>query len=120
MTEHNEFLGKRVNLMFSDPWDAVTETGAGPFRGRVVNIVARADHKEPAVVIELDAAIRYRSRDWLFMMMTARHEGKPLLKYDQQTPANLTWVDSSSPNDDEIHERARTACWMIGSGEILQ
>ena len=63
------FIGKKIALLISDPWDFGTECGTGPFNGCIVDI------DKEKTLIALDRTIEYSNISYYSALCQIRHEG---------------------------------------------
>lgn len=103
-------LGVEVELTFSDPWDFVTENGAGPFLGKILQLGQSFWNKDnSAVLLKLTRPISFHDTVYEYMIASPRLEsdaiegwgqgsilgcnliGLPPERLDPEDPFNLSW-----------------------------
>jgi hypothetical protein len=106
--------GAHVALTLIDPWDVVSDLGAGPFKAVVLDV----DLKEQVAILELQSALPYRSVKYKHFIVRTRHEGVDLqsLAAGDTITCNLTAVVSGHLGSGDSVLALRS--WRSGLGLI--
>jgi hypothetical protein len=65
----NYYIGMKVALLISDPWEFGTECGVGPFYGQI------SDINKERILVKLDNSIKYLKNYYTSVICDIRHEG---------------------------------------------
>ena len=108
---NNNLLGLKVNLVISDPWDLVSECGAGPFSGTIKEI----DQGE--ALIGLDKLISCRGTQYFTAKVTARPQGKELqtITNEETVAVNMMFI---STNEVSLNHISGNTLAAIGNIEM--
>jgi hypothetical protein len=124
MNDQMEFaslIGRKVRLVLTEPWDAVTEAGPGPFIGRIDAINSGG---EPTVLLTLDPGVIVKAKLRVIFLASARHHSTTVqdIASGSEVVCNLIDVSgaqSLTPEELCNSNRTRDGLHMIGDIRIL-
>jgi|SRR5713226_1994135 len=109
----DSLIGRKINLMVSDPWRFGTEHGSGPFE-----TVVQAESLT-ALFLKLAKPLQFEGVTWAFVAATPRHKGAEIraLLQNSKVDVNVISVDRDAPKTDP--ESFGWAKYRGGSGMLI-
>ena len=108
MMKPQQLIGEGIQLLVGDPWEFVTEHGAGPFLG---TIVATNDDKW---LVKLREPFMVNGSSFTHAWLASRYKGFPLRKaFDGEVTAACTAVPTQSVPFEEADSRDSEFPWFI-------
>jgi hypothetical protein len=89
-------IGKKLNLMVSEPWGFGTEHGCGPFE-----VVVQGE-SPTALFLKLAKPLQFEGATWTFLATTPRHKGVEIKTLLQRSKVdiNVILVEESAAKSD--------------------
>jgi hypothetical protein len=108
--------GSRVEIVFSESWELVTEIGDLPFQASIRKIA----HDGDSALINLDFPIVYQGQTTNNLIATSRHQDSSFNKFANHLVCSLIAADTVLiENFDQIEPRKLTS-WFQAIGTITQ
>ena len=98
-----DLIDSKVALVGSDPWEFVSECGAGPFQGNI------KDEKSGKVLVCFNRTLLYDGIDYSVCICSARHHGKDVLNIlnGEKIPVNIMLISGNVTSLTQIDQRGQ-------------